>query len=67
VLHSFYLPAFRVKVDAVKGMPTYAWFFADEVGEYDIQCTEYCGVDHWAMIAKLHIVPEEEFVSWLEE
>jgi cytochrome c oxidase subunit II len=67
VLHSFYLPAFRVKVDAVKGMPTYAWFFADEVGEYDIQCTEYCGVDHWAMIAKLHIVPEEEFLSWLEE
>ncbi|RPJ13555.1 MAG: cytochrome c oxidase subunit II [Deltaproteobacteria bacterium] len=67
VLHSFYLPAFRVKVDAVKGMPTYAWFFADEVGEYDIQCTEYCGVDHWAMVAKLHIVPEEEFVSWLEE
>jgi cytochrome c oxidase subunit II len=67
VLHSFYLPAFRVKVDAVKGMPTYAWFFADEVGEYDIQCTEYCGVDHWAMIAKLHIVPEDEFVSWLEE
>jgi cytochrome c oxidase subunit II len=67
VLHSFYLPAFRVKVDAVKGMPTYAWFFADEVGEYDIMCTEYCGVDHWAMVAKLHIVPEEEFVSWLEE
>lgn len=67
VLHSFYLPAFRVKVDAVKGMPTYAWFFADEVGEYDIQCTEYCGVDHWAMVAKLHIVPEDEFVSWLEE
>jgi cytochrome c oxidase subunit II len=67
VLHSFYLPAFRVKVDAVRGMPTYAWFFADEVGEYDIQCTEYCGVDHWAMVAKLHIVPEEEFVSWLEE
>lgn len=67
VLHSFYLPAFRVKVDAVKGMPTYAWFFADEVGEYDIMCTEYCGVDHWAMVAKLHIVPEEEFVRWLEE
>lgn len=67
VLHSFFLPAFRVKVDAVKGMPTYAWFQADELGEYDIQCTEYCGVDHSLMLAKLRIVPEEEFVTWLEE
>jgi cytochrome c oxidase subunit II len=67
VLHSFYLAAFRIKVDAVPGMPTYAWFLADEVGEYDIQCTEYCGVDHSAMLAKLRIVPEEEFEIWLEE
>jgi cytochrome c oxidase subunit 2 len=67
VLHSFYIPAFRIKVDAVKGMPTYAWFLADEVGEYDIQCTEYCGVDHYAMLAILKIVPEEEFETWLEE
>jgi cytochrome c oxidase subunit 2 len=67
VLHSFYIPAFRIKVDAVKGMPTYAWFLADEVGEYDIQCTEYCGVDHFAMLAILKIVPEKEFETWLEE
>ncbi len=67
VLHSFFLPAFRVKVDAVKGMPTYVWFFADEVGEYDIQCTEYCGVDHSAMIAKLKIIPEDEFEVWIEK
>lgn len=67
VVHSFFLPAFRVKVDAVKGMPTYAWFFADEVGEYDIQCTEYCGVDHSAMLAKLRIVPPAEFEAWLAE
>ena len=65
VIHSFYLPAFRIKVDAVKGMPTYAWFFADEVGEYDIQCTEYCGVDHSAMVARLRIVSPEEFEDWL--
>ena len=67
VLHSFYLPAFRIKVDAVRGMPTYAWFFADQLGEYDIQCTEYCGVDHSAMIAKLKIIPEKEFEAWLEK
>lgn len=67
VLHSFFIPAFRIKVDAVKGMPTYAWFFADEVGEYDIQCTEYCGVDHSAMVAKLRIIPEKDFKIWLEK
>jgi cytochrome c oxidase subunit II len=67
VVHSFFLPAFRVKVDAVKGMPTYGWFMADEVGEYDIQCTEYCGVDHSAMVATMRIVPAEEFEIWLEE
>jgi cytochrome c oxidase subunit II len=65
VLHSFFLPAFRIKVDAVKGLPTYAWFFADKVGEYDIQCAEYCGVNHSAMVAKLKIVPKEEFEAWL--
>ncbi len=67
VIHSFFLPAFRIKVDAVKGMPTYAWFLADKVGEYDIQCTEYCGVNHSAMVAKLRIVPQEEFDAWLAE
>ncbi len=67
VLHSLYIPAFRIKVDAVKGINTYAWFYAEKVGEYDIQCTEYCGVGHSAMLAKLRIVPPEEFEHWLEE
>jgi len=66
VIHSFFLPAFRIKVDAVRGMPTYAWFLANKAGDYDIECTEYCGVRHSAMIAKLRIVPEEEFRVWLE-
>ncbi len=67
VVHSFFLPAFRIKVDAVQGMPTYAWFFADKVGEYDIECAEYCGVDHSAMLAILRIIPQEEFDAWLEK
>ena len=66
VLHSFYVPSFRIKVDAVRGMETYAWFYADEVGEYDIQCTEYCGVDHSEMIGILKIVPVAEYEEWLE-
>jgi cytochrome c oxidase subunit 2 len=67
VLHSLFIAAFRIKVDAIKGIPTYAWFYADKVGEYDIQCTEYCGVNHSAMVAKLRIVPQEEFEAWLAE
>ena len=67
VIHSFFLPAFRIKVDAVKGVPTYAWFLADKVGEYHIQCTEYCGVNHSAMVAKLKIVPQAEFDAWLAQ
>lgn len=67
VLHSLFIAAFRIKVDAIKGIPTYAWFYADKVGEYDIQCAEYCGVNHSAMVAKLRIVPKEEFDKWLAE
>ncbi|WP_457576298.1 cytochrome c oxidase subunit II [Desulfomarina sp.] len=67
VVHSLYIPAFRIKVDAVKGINTYAWFYADKVGEYDIQCTEYCGVGHSAMLAKLRIVLPDKFEQWLEE
>jgi len=67
VIHSLYIPAFRIKVDAVKGMETFAWFNADKVGEYDIQCTEYCGVGHSSMLAKLRIVPKAEYLKWLDE
>ncbi|WPD23805.1 MAG: cytochrome c oxidase subunit II [Candidatus Electrothrix scaldis] len=67
VLHGFSLPAYRIKVDAVPGMQTYAWFEADKVGTYDIHCTEYCGVNHSKMAGTLRIVSEEEYQTWLEE
>jgi len=67
VIHSFYIPAFRIKVDAVRGMETYAWFFADEAGEYDLLCAEYCGARHAGMTGVLRIVPEAEYQAWLLE
>jgi len=67
VNHSFALPSYRIKVDAVPGMETFAWFLPDEEGEYDILCTEYCGVDHSSMVAKLYVLSEEEYNEWLEE
>ncbi len=67
VIHSFYLPAFRVKADAVKNYPTYVWFRTGEPGEYDILCTEYCGLDHSQMVAKLKVVPQKDYEAWLEQ
>jgi len=66
VLHSFYVPAFRVKRDMVPGLHTYAWFVADKAGSYDLFCAEYCGVGHSAMITTVEALPEAEFTAWLE-
>lgn len=64
VIHSFFVPAFRVKMDCVPGMTTYAWFKAEREGEYDILCAEYCGLNHSGMLAKIKAVSREEFDKW---
>jgi len=66
VIHSLYIPAFRVKKDVVPGRYNYMWFTATEVGDYDLLCAEYCGTDHSQMNAIVHVVPEEEFEAILE-
>ena len=53
VLHSFFLPHFRVKMDAVPNYYSHVWFHPRTEGEYDIYCTEYCGTNHSAMLAKM--------------
>ena len=67
VIHSFSLPAFRIKVDAVKGMQTYTWFRAGKPGQYKIFCTEYCGIGHSKMIADLKIVAPQAYQNWLAQ
>ncbi len=64
VIHSLYIPAFRIKEDCVPGMKTYIWFNADEEGTYDIYCTEYCGVEHSHMLSKVIVMPVAEFDKW---
>lgn len=64
VLHSFFIPAFRIKRDAVPGMETYVWFKATEPGSYDIFCAEYCGTGHSKMITKVEALSPEDFASW---
>lgn len=66
VLHSLYIPAYRIKVDAVPGMETYTWFFPKQTGSFTVQCTEYCGVGHADMTATLRILPLAEYQEWLE-
>jgi cytochrome c oxidase subunit 2 len=64
VLHNFYIPAFRVKVDAVPGMTTQLWFLAPTPGSYDAFCAEYCGLAHSAMITTVEAMTEHEFEEW---
>lgn len=66
VLHSFFVPAFRVKRDTVPGMTNYVWFVADEKGSYNLFCAEYCGVGHADMVTTVEALPEAEFDDWLQ-
>jgi cytochrome c oxidase subunit 2 len=65
VLHSFYVPAFRVKRDCVPGMDNYVWFVAEQPGSYDVFCAEYCGVAHSQMVTTVEAIPAPEFAAWL--
>lgn len=67
VIHSFYIPAFRVKEDVVPGRENYMWFEAQMEGEYDVLCAEYCGLRHSYMDAKTYVMPQEEFDTWLAD
>jgi cytochrome c oxidase subunit II len=67
VIHSLYIPAFRIKKDCVPGRYNKTWFQATRTGEYDLFCAEYCGTKHSDMIAKVVVHEPEEFKKWLEE
>ena len=64
VLHSLYIPAYRIKEDAVPGRETYLWFRPDHAGSFDLFCTEYCGVNHAGMITKVEVLSREAFDAW---
>jgi cytochrome c oxidase subunit 2 len=66
VIHSFFIPAYRVKEDCVLGMKTHLWFIADELGTFDIFCTEYCGLAHSHMLSKLNVMRVADFDKWYE-
>lgn len=65
VIHSFFIPSMRVKRDAIPGQYSFVSFTPVKTGEYNVFCTEYCGLDHSKMLAKLKVVSEDEFTRWL--
>jgi cytochrome c oxidase subunit II len=66
VIHSFFVPAFRVKMDVVPGRYTTVWFEATEPGTYHLFCTEYCGTGHSQMIGKVVAMDPADYQAWLE-
>lgn len=66
VLHSFYVPGFRIKMDVLPNRYTEQWFHSDTPGEYQVQCTEYCGKGHSQMNAKIIVMTPEEYQDYLE-
>lgn len=67
VLHSFYVPDFRIKRDALPNRYTVQWFDTLEVGEHNVACTEYCGTQHSGMAAVVKVVSPEDFAKWKED
>ncbi|MCU0981171.1 MAG: cytochrome c oxidase subunit II [Pirellulaceae bacterium] len=67
VIHSLFIPAFRLKMDVVPGRFTKTWFHATETGEHQLFCAEYCGTQHSTMLAKVVVHPSGEFEKWLED
>lgn len=65
VLHSFYVPAFRIKKDVVPGRYNTMWFEATETGVFDVYCAEYCGQQHSQMRSRVKVVSEEEYYDYL--
>jgi cytochrome c oxidase subunit II len=64
-IHSFFVPAFRMKKDAVPGRYTETWFRATKLGRYHIFCAEYCGTEHSGMIGWVYVMEPAEYEQWL--
>lgn len=66
VIHSFFVPAFRVKQDVVPGRFTTIWFEPTKAGRHHLFCAEYCGTKHSAMIGTVHVMEPADYQAWLE-
>ena len=67
VIHSFYIPNFRIKMDVLPNRYSITWFEAHTIGEYNLFCTEFCGKGHSEMIGKVKVVSKEDFEKYAED
>ena len=67
VIHSWFVPAFRLKQDTLPGRYTTIWFTAEKTGRFDILCAEYCGAGHSQMWGQVVVLPAPQFADWLAE
>ncbi|MDX2150960.1 MAG: cytochrome c oxidase subunit II [Bryobacteraceae bacterium] len=67
VIHSFFIPDFRIKQDVIPNRYTEIWFHPEKPGVHQVFCTEYCGKSHSDMLAKVHVDDEATYNKWLEE
>jgi len=65
VLHSLYVPAFRVKADAIPGRYSSIWFTPTKTGEFHLFCAEYCGTNHSGMIGRVVVMEPNDYQAWL--
>ena len=66
VIHSFFVPALRLKQDVVPGRYTRMWFIADKPGVYPLECTQFCGMNHPRMRGSLYVLGTAEYGRWLQ-
>jgi cytochrome c oxidase subunit 2 len=65
VIHSFSVPAFRLRADVLPGRYTTLWFQPTQVGEYQLYCSEYCGTDHARMLGTITVMRPADYAAWL--
>lgn len=66
VLHSFSVPVFRIKQDAIPGRSITGWFEPTMVGEFDMQCAEICGIGHGVMVSRIFIEDQQAHADWIQ-
>ncbi len=67
VLHGFFVPQFRAKMDMVPGMVTHFWFTPTRTGRFEVLCTQHCGIAHYNMRSHVVVMEQDEFDAWLQE
>lgn len=67
VIHSFFIPEFRIKQDAVPGMKVQVWFEPNRLGKYELGCAQLCGIGHAMMRGDVYVHSPEEYQAWLKE